>query len=224
MREAIADLRWALLARLPCSIARHSMHQRCFGPPLASNSASKSRHRSAVTAWTVSLGTAMLLGQTQPTKLSVQFRGGSPRQDRANSSARRAGSKEAHLTHPPCPTSGNNGRLCSQARHTSEIVPARPPMTMQASPDSAINRLRASPMPLGITTVAGQSAAGISPGGMMLTTRQPPAVSARSAATRVAGLPQPLTTVIPSFASSAPASPASSYAVDPGSALPRMQT
>ncbi len=64
-------------------------------------------------------------------------------------------------------------------------------------------------MPQGITTVAGQSAAGIWSGGMMLST-SPPAPIARSAATRVAGLPQPLTTVMPSFAINAPASPASS--------------
>lgn len=110
---------------------------------------------------------------------------------------------------PPCPTSGNNGRLCSQARQTSEMVPARPPMTMHASPERAIKRLRASPIPLGMTTVAGQSAGGIWSGGMMLTTR-PPEARACSAATLVAGLPQPLTTVTPSRARSAPASPANS--------------
>lgn len=57
----------------------------------------------------------------------------------------------------------------------------------------------------------------------MLSTR-PFAWMARSAATLVAGLPQPLTTVMPSLASASPACPASSYARDPGSALPRMQT
>jgi hypothetical protein len=46
------------------------------------------------------------------------------------------------LDQPPYPTNGNSGRRCSQARHTSEIVPARPPMTMHASPASAISRLR----------------------------------------------------------------------------------
>lgn len=124
---------------------------------------------------------------------------------------------------PPHPTSGRSGRLCNQARQTSEMVPARPPMTRQASPDRAMSRLRASPMPHGTTTVAGQSGGGIRSGGMMLNTR-PPAAMARSAATRVAGLPQPLTRVMPCCASSAPACPASSYAADPGSALPRTQT
>jgi hypothetical protein len=47
-------------------------------------------------------------------------------------------------------------------------------------------------MPLGTTTVAGQSDGGISSDGTMLSTR-PPARTARSAATLVAGLPQPLT-------------------------------
>lgn len=91
--------------------------------------------------------------------------------------------------HPPHPKRGSRGRLCSQARQTSEIVPARPPITIHASPAKAISKFRASPMPQGMTTVAGQSAEGISSGGMMLTTR-PPACKARSAATRVAGLPQ----------------------------------
>lgn len=113
--------------------------------------------------------------------------------------------------------------MWSQARHTSEIVPARPPMTMHASPANAINRFRASPMPHGITTVAGQSDGGISSGGTMLTTK-PPAFTACSAATLVAGLPQPLMTVMRSRANSAPASLARSYAVDCGSALPRTQT
>lgn len=125
--------------------------------------------------------------------------------------------------HPPQPTSGSSGRRCSQAKQTSDIVPARPPITMQASPAKAISRLRPSPMPHGMTTVAGQSEAGISSGGMMLTTR-PPASMACWAATLVAGLPQPLITVMPSRARSLPASPANSYAADPGSALPRMQT
>jgi hypothetical protein len=105
--------------------------------------------------------------------------------------------------HPPHPVSGNKGRLCRHARQTSEIVPARPPMTKQASPAKAISRLRASPMPHGMTTVAGQSGSGISPGVMMLTT-SPPAFTALCAATRVAGLPQPLTTVIPKRARSSP--------------------
>ena len=69
---------------------------------------------------------------------------------------------------PPQPTSGSKGRLCSQARWTSDLVPARPPITMQASPASAIKRLRASPMPHGRTTVAGHSGGGISSGGTML--------------------------------------------------------
>ncbi len=125
--------------------------------------------------------------------------------------------------HPPHPKRGSRGRLCSQARQTSEIVPARPPMTIQASPARAISKFRASPMPQGMTTVAGHSADGISSGGMMLTTR-PPACSARSAATRVAGLPQPLTSVIPRRARSAPASAAISYASEPGSALPNTLT
>jgi hypothetical protein len=124
---------------------------------------------------------------------------------------------------PPQPTSGSRGRLCSQAKQTSEIVPALPPITMQASPDRAMSKFRASPIPQGTTTVAGQSDAGISPGGTMLST-MPPAAIARSAATRVTGLPQPLTTVIPRLARSVPASPASSYAAEPGSALPSTQT
>ena len=66
-----------------------------------------------------------------------------------------------------------------------------------------------SPMPHGMSTLHGQSVTPISSEGMMLTTI-PPAASARSAATRVAGLPQPLTTVIPRRASSSPAAPASS--------------
>lgn len=57
----------------------------------------------------------------------------------------------------------------------------------------------------------------------MLSTN-PPAATARSAATLVAGLPQPLTKVRPSDARSAPASPARSNALEPGSALPRTQT
>jgi hypothetical protein len=117
---------------------------------------------------------------------------------------RSSGGFEGRLfDHPPCPTRGSSGRRCSQARQTSEMVPARPPMTMQASPDSAMSRLRASPIPHGTTTVAGQSGGGISSGGTMLKTN-PPAATARSAATRVAGLPQPLTTVIPSEASRVP--------------------
>lgn len=110
---------------------------------------------------------------------------------------------------PPQPMRGSRGRLCSQARQTSDFVPARPPITMQASPASAISRFLASPIPLGMTTVAGQSAGGISPDGTMLTT-MPPASIARSAATCVAGLPQPLTTVTPILANSAPAAPANS--------------
>lgn len=47
---------------------------------------------------------------------------------------------------------------------------------------------------------------------------------ALSAATRVAGLPQPLTTVTPSCARAAPACDASAYAGEPGSALPSTQT
>ena len=47
---------------------------------------------------------------------------------------------------------------------------------------------------------------------------------ARSAAALVAGLPQPLINVIPSLARSAPASPANSYAAEPGSALPKTHT
>ena len=70
------------------------------------------------------------------------------------------------------------------------MVPARPPMTMQASPASAISKLRASPIPHGMTTVAGQSDEGISSGGMMLTTN-PPASTARSAAILVAGAAAP---------------------------------
>lgn len=108
---------------------------------------------------------------------------------------------------PPQPTNGSSGRLWSQARHTSEIVPARPPITMQASPANAISRFRASPIPHGMTTVAGQSGEGISSGGMMLTTN-PPAFTACSAAILVAGLPHPLTTVMPHRAKSAPAWPA----------------
>lgn len=57
----------------------------------------------------------------------------------------------------------------------------------------------------------------------MLTTN-PPAASALSAATRVAGLPHPLTNVIPDRASNSPAAPANSYAGEPGSALPRTHT
>ena len=125
--------------------------------------------------------------------------------------------------HPPCPMRGSSGRLCSHARQTSEMVPALPPMTMQASPDKAMSKLRASPMPQGTTTVAGQSGGGMWSGGTILNTR-PPAAIARSAATLVAGLPQPLTKVIPSEAKSAPASPAHSNAEEPGSALPRTQT
>jgi hypothetical protein len=102
-------------------------------------------------------------------------------------------------------------------------VPALPPITKQASPASAMSRLRASPIPHGMTTVAGQSAEGIWSGGMTLTT-SPPARTARSAATLVAGLPHPLTIVIPSLAINSPAEAASSYAADPGSALPRTQT
>jgi len=124
---------------------------------------------------------------------------------------------------PPQPTNGSKGRLCNHARQTSEIVPALPPMTMQASPASAISRFLASPTPQGITTVAGQSLSGISSGGMMLTTR-PPIANARSAANRVAGLPHPLTTVMPNRANVSPASPASSYAFDPGSSLPITHT
>ena len=86
-----------------------------------------------------------------------------------------------------------------------------------------MRRLRASPIPQGSTTVAGQSDGGISSGGTMLSTR-PFAWMARSAATRVAGLPQPLTTVMPSLASASPASPASSWAREPGSALPSTHT
>lgn len=108
---------------------------------------------------------------------------------------------------PPQPTNGSSGRLWSQARHTSEIVPARPPITMQASPANAIIRFRASPMPHGITTVAGQSGEGISSDGTMLTTN-PPAFAACSAAILVAALPHPLMTVMPSRAKRAPASPA----------------
>ena len=64
-------------------------------------------------------------------------------------------------------------------------------------------------MPHGMTTVAGQSGSGISSDGRMLTT-SPPAATARCAATRVAGLPQPLMTAMPRRASSSPAWPASS--------------
>ena len=124
---------------------------------------------------------------------------------------------------PPQPTRGSSGRRCSQARCTSDLVPARPPMTMHASPARAIRRLRASPMPHGTTTVAGQSGGGIVSGGTMLRTK-PFARIARSAATLVAGLPQPLTRVIPSLARASPASAASSNARDPGSALPSTQT
>jgi hypothetical protein len=52
----------------------------------------------------------------------------------------------------------------------------------------------------------------------------PTAVTARSAATRVAGLPQPLTRAMPRLAMSAPASPARLKASDPGSALPSTLT
>src|SRR3954452_4058482 len=65
---------------------------------------------------------------------------------------------------------------------------------MQPSPANAIRRLRASPIPHGMTTVAGQSGEGISSDGMMLTTN-PPAFTACSAAILVAGLPHPLTTL-----------------------------
>ncbi len=74
-------------------------------------------------------------------------------------------------------------------------------------PAKAIRRLRASPIPHGITTVAGQSGEGISSGGMILTTN-PPALTACSAAILVAGLPHPLTTVMPNRAKRAPAWPA----------------
>ena len=74
--------------------------------------------------------------------------------------------------------------------HT-EIVPARPPITRQASPASAIIKFRASPIPQGIRTLQGQFSVWMSSEGIMLTT-VPPAASARSAATRVAGLPHPL--------------------------------
>src|SRR5262249_980758 len=70
-------------------------------------------------------------------------------------------------------------------------------------------RLRASPMPHGTTTVAGQSGGGIVSGGTMLRTK-PLARIARSAATLVAGLPQPLTSVMPRLAKASPASAASS--------------
>lgn len=133
------------------------------------------------------------------------------------------GSPGSASDQPPHPTSGRSGRRCSHARWTSDFVPARPPITMQASPASAMSRLRASPMPHGTTTVAGQLPSGITSGGMMLRT-SPPAAIARSAATRVAGLPHPLTTVSPSAASNAPASAALSKAELPGSALPRTAT
>jgi hypothetical protein len=58
-------------------------------------------------------------------------------------------------------------------------------------------------------TLQGQFPRLMSSEGTMLTT-SPPAASARSAAWRVAGLPHPLTTVMPSFASSSPAAPANS--------------
>src|SRR5690242_12133388 len=58
---------------------------------------------------------------------------------------------------PPHPTRGNRGLLCSHAKQTSEIVPARPPTTIQASPESAIIRFLASPIPQGIKIVHGQS-------------------------------------------------------------------
>ena len=85
----------------------------------------------------------------------------------------------------------------------------RPPITIQASPARAISRLRASPMPQGMRTLQGQFSRLMSSEGTMLTT-SPPEASARSAATRVAGLPQPLITVMPSLARSSPAAPANS--------------
>jgi hypothetical protein len=111
--------------------------------------------------------------------------------------------------HPPQPVSGRRGLWCNHARQTSEIVPALPPITMQASPAKAMSRLRASPMPQGISTLQGQFSKPISSDGTMLTT-SPPAARARSAATRVAGLPHPLTRVTPRRASSSPAAPANS--------------
>ena len=113
---------------------------------------------------------------------------------RIGASARSSGGFRGNWSdHPPHPTSGRSGRRWSHARHASEIVPALPPITMQASPAKAMITLRALPIPHGIRIEHGKSLRPISSSGMTATTSPPPR-NADSAAAKVAGLPHPETT------------------------------
>ena len=82
-----------------------------------------------------------------------------------------AGSSSDQLLQP---TSGSNGRRCSHAKHTSEMVPARPPMTMHASPARANEKVPCvshpagndnGGRPVGLRHVVGRNDANYEPAG-----------------------------------------------------------
>ncbi len=73
----------------------------------------------------------------------------------ASSAAHQVGFARAHRTSHRSPSVVAADACVATPDKLQKIVPARPPMIRQASPARAIRRLQASPIPQGISTVAG---------------------------------------------------------------------